>query len=835
MLAGSIAGVIAATLTCKLQAAAIITEPGITFDFALPPGVTEWSTTTIAGAAGDIVDVDAMNARVATITASQINGALVTSATAGGSGTNAQARHNTTELYVSTRPTGVALTPLMATLENGAAGRITSLAIDYDFGSYAAMGESPGLDGHLVYFSLDGAAWTKIDALSGIGTAGKLSATVNVATWEQGAPLYLLWVDDNGPATDGGFTLDNVHLVPTVEPFVVGRTLVYNRNHTVGGAPNGTLATSGNYFLQGNTPTAFATTDMVNFSQDGSATVDVPADVTTGGIVVSNTTGIYTIGGVGKMKGPFTKSNGGSVVFTSVNDFNKSTITGGTVETRAGALGSGVVTMSGGATWKVTTAAQNQNGPVSVGTGGATIQTDSDLSAGGIDGDGLLTKTGVAGLTLRGGGSGTGGINVTAGKLSLGGAVGGAGEKITMNGHLLEFVNTGEITFSDATTSRFIDLGATGGTISVASAGAGVIFAAPDTLASGGTITKIGDGALRMRADHSLISSNWVVNAGTLESGAALAAVGTGTVTVNAGGRLASQNTIVPNNVILAGGDLTTRSGDLADFTGTVNVTANSTVTMHSYTTPANAQNVTISGVLSGIGDLTLNGNIVADPTLAKALILTNTANTYAGSIRVSEGQTLQLDGDLTSTASQVSVTGTLAGRGTIAGKVTANAAGTISPGPGTAILSVGGNVVMSPTSILALDVAHSPDATPVAGIDYDQIEIGTGTGAVSTASVTLDGAELRLTLGTGILENDVFFILLNDGVDSITGTFQGLADDSFLNVNGQGFRISYDANSNTGLLSGGNDVALVAIPEPSSAALLLLAGGLLLPRRTRR
>jgi hypothetical protein len=59
---------------------------------------------------------------------------------------------------------------------------------------------------------------------------------------------------------------------------VVGRNLVYNRNHTVGGAPNGALQTTGNYFLEGATPTAFVANDVVNFSQDGSATIDVPRE-----------------------------------------------------------------------------------------------------------------------------------------------------------------------------------------------------------------------------------------------------------------------------------------------------------------------------------------------------------------------------------------------------------------------------------------------------------------------------------------------------------------------------------------------------------------------------
>jgi len=297
----------------------------------------------------------------------------------------------------------------------------------------------------------------------------------------------------------------------------------------------------------------------------------------------------------------------------------------------------------------------------------------------------------------------------------------------------------------------------------------------------------------------------------------------------------------VINDVILAGGELATRSGDAADFQGSVNVTASSTVALRSYTTPANAQNITISGVLSGTGDLTVNGNIVADPTLAKALILTNAANTYAGSLHVSDGQTLQLVGNLTSTASQAVITGTLSGSGAIAGKVTANALGTIAPGlgagvPGAAVLSVGGDVLMSPTSILALDLGRPFDQNPpVPGIDYDQLKIGTGTGTTSTATVSLDGAELRLTLSSPALVNDVFFLVLNDGTDPISGTFLNTPDDSIIDLGGQSFRISYDANSTTNLLSGGNDIALVAIPEPGSAALALLSVPLLFGRRRER
>jgi autotransporter-associated beta strand protein len=834
------------------HAATIVSAPEVilTFDGPLAPDVSDWSTANVGGGAADILDSGTMDARVASLSAAQINTPLQPSTTAGGSGTNALARYNSTEMYLSTRPTAVAFTPLMATLQNEAGGRITDLAIEYDLGAYAPTAPDTDLEGHRVYYSLDGAVWTPINALSNIGTPQRLSASVNVASWEQGSLLYFLWVDDNGNGTtDGGFTIDNVRLVPTVEPIIIGRSLTYNLSHGAGGAPNGSIATTGNYFLEGNTPTAFATNDVVTFSQDGSATISVPSDVVVGGIIVSSNTGTYTFTGPGKITGQFTKSNPGTAVFTSANNFTKSTISGGVVETQADGLGLGTVTLSNNALWKVTTVAQSHNGSLLIDTGGAIIQTDSDLTAGGLNGAALLTKTGAGKLTLLGGGSGTGGIDVQAGQLALGGPVGGATQTIALNGHPLEFVNTGEITFSDTVNTRTINLGATGGTISVTNAGAGVVFAGPDTLLTGGTIVKEGDGALRMRADH-FLTNNWMVNAGTLEAGAFGSALGSGTVTVNVGGRIASQNTVIPNNITLAGGELATRSGDAADFIGQVDVTADAVVGLRSYTTPANGQHITISGVLSGSGGLTISGAPGSNPNGAKALILTNVNNTFSGTISVNAEQSLIVTGNLVA-ASHVQVDGRLGGNGTV-GNVAVNAFATLAPGlaantavgivqpnpvlDAIGIFSIARDLTLANGSILALDLDHGFGASPAPGTDYDQLVIGTGSGLVSTGAVTLDGGELVLTIGfSGVLPTDRFFILTNDGTDAITGTFNGLPDKSLLTLNGQGFQISYNADVTSGSFTGGNDVALFAIPEPGTVGLLLVGTTLLIRRRQRR
>ena len=82
---------------------------------------------------------------------------------------------------------------------------------------------------------------------------------------------------------------------------------------------------------------------------------------------------------------------------------------------------------------------------------------------------------------------------------------------------------------------------------------------------------------------------------------------------------------------------------------------------------------------------------------------------------------------------------------------------------------------------------------------------------------------------------NDVFFIVANDGTDPIVGTFSSLPDGAFVTApGGQAFFITYDANSTTRALDGGNDIALIAIPEPGITGLLLLGSALFL-RRGRR
>ena len=100
------------------------------------------------------------------------------------------------------------------------------------------------------------------------------------------------WVDTNLAGTDGHQGIDDFSISFTAIP-----RLVFNLAHTVGSAPNGTLEVSANQFwLDGANGVGFANGNEIVFSQDGTAAVSVPANVTPLSTTVSAATGTYKIG-----------------------------------------------------------------------------------------------------------------------------------------------------------------------------------------------------------------------------------------------------------------------------------------------------------------------------------------------------------------------------------------------------------------------------------------------------------------------------------------------------------------------------------------------------------
>ena len=289
--------------------------------------------------------------------------------------------------YVGAASTGVDGSVLMARLSNNTGSPISTLNLSWDltlFNNSVATPETT--PGHRLYWSLNGTAWNAVGNFGFIGVAGAAatrtvaqSTNIPFANWAAGTSAYLVWLDDNGLTNpDGLYALDNVSFTG-----VAGRTFIYNLTHGEAGAPNGALATTGNYFLEGGNPATFAAGQFAKFSQAGDATVDVPANISVGALQVTAPSGTYTIGGTGQIAGALEKSGAGTLALTSANAFVSTSLNGGNIRlSAAGALGTG---------------------GVALGASGGTLDTSINYTLNNIiSGTGPLTKTGTGTLTLGG-------------------------------------------------------------------------------------------------------------------------------------------------------------------------------------------------------------------------------------------------------------------------------------------------------------------------------------------------------------------------------------------------------------------------------------------------
>ncbi len=255
--------------------------------------------------------------------------------------------------------------------------------------------------------------------------------------------------------------------------------------------------------------------------------------------------------------------------------------------------------------------------------------------------------------------------------------------------------------------------------------------------------------------------------------------------------------------------------------------------------------------VITGDTDLNPSGqanfNVQVQELVLQGAISGNFPMTKLGSGK------LTLNSVGTNTSTTTVSAGTLAGNGGVGGSLNVALGGTFapgntvvgtpSPGNGMGIFSVANNLTLNtPFSSLVLELSHGVGPTPVPGIDYDQVMVGTGGANSSTGTVGLGGSRLTLTIGTGVQGGDLFFIIVNDGPavsgDLITTRFNGLATDGMTFTpagSSMQFKISYNADSVGGTFTGGNDVALQAVPEPTTGVLAISAGAALLGLRRRR
>jgi autotransporter-associated beta strand protein len=325
------------------------------------------------------------------------------------------------------------------------------------------------------------------------------------------------------------------------------------------------------------------------------------------------------------------------------------------------------------------------------------------------------------------------------------------------------------------------------------------LAALTDTVAS----FSMSSGALN--GTGTLTATTYLLTGGTLAAKLGAGAVTVdGSVTFSAAERLnASSSLLLQSGILTLAGD---QNVDSFQQTGGTLAGGFSVNSASNY----DLQSGTLTGNLGGSSGLTKTGE--------GTTILSGT-NTYTGVTNVNSGK-LVVNGNISSSSlTSVASGATIGGSGTV-GELTVSSGGFINPGNSPGILNVSGDYTQA-----GLYTAEITGLT--AGTEHDQINV--------TGSVDITGGDLTALFTAGTYAaNDIIFILLNDGVDAITGTYSGFAQGAtVIEYDGFEWKISYTANSTTQSFTGGNDIALMAIPEPK-AALLGGLGLLLLLRRCR-
>ncbi len=319
-------------------------------------------------------------------------------------------------------------------------------------------------------------------------------------------------------------------------------------------------------------------------------------------------------------------------------------------------------------------------------------------------------------------------------------------------------------------------------------------------------------------ANFELEGGTFTSRGGFLMAGTSTGSSGTGTAnglqtdgTLNVGGALvvglAANHTAT---YTLSGGVINHTGSDISigeSGTGTMTIGAGATL---------NDTSTTGGAFFVGRNEGS-SGTLWVDGTLVHA---------STSAVRVGNGNTNGVD--------NTNATGILGGSGTIEsllGGVRIGTHGTLTGGTlnSTGTLEIAGNLEFSSGGSFFANIE--------AGGTSDTIQL--------TGTLDISGAVLGGTVTGGpVAFDNRYWLIINDGVDAITGGFANLdgsstsgafADaDGWITMDGQEFAVYYSGDFATNSLTGGNDLVLTAVPEPGSLALTGVAFALGLLRRRR-
>lgn len=305
---------------------------------------------------------------------------------------------------------------------------------------------------------------------------------------------------------------------------------------------------------------------------------------------------------------------------------------------------------------------------------------------------------------------------------------------------------------------------------------------------------------------------------------------GTGTVYATTGitmGRRSATAGAITATVDITGGSLVS-GGNISEHTENTNVS--SALKLRGGTMDLGGHDISVdtftveSGTLKNLHQLNSGGTLTK--TTSGTLIIEGT-NAYTGNTLVNAGN-VQVNGTLTTSSIIVASQASVSGSGSIGGSLTINAGGTLSPGTGTTAVLTSGSLSLASGANVIIRLNGS-----TSGSGYDALNVA---GTVNLNSNLGAGSDLVLTLGFAPTAGQTFTLITNDGSDAIEGMFATINGVAF--GAGNTFSLTYNSTSydfqlfynkeGTSLVNG-NDLLIVAVPEPAGRLLATLGLSLIL------